>query len=88
MPGARSEDRKRSVLFSCLPLLLQSHAERIPHRPAILCVAGAWPPPLQVKVKQADEPPSAMLAWPMTKSISRAEGLPRKTPYGRTIDSD
>ena len=51
MPGARSEDRKRSVLFSCLPLLLQSHAERIPHRPAILCVAGAWPPPLQVRVE-------------------------------------
>ena len=82
MPGARSEDRKRSVLFSCLPLLLQSHAERIPHR------QGAWPPPLQVRVKQAEEPPSAMLAWPMTKSTSRAEGRPRKTPYGRTINSD
>ena len=39
MPGARSEDRKRSVLFSCLPPLLQSHAERIPHRPLPL------PPP-------------------------------------------
>ena len=36
MPGARSEGRKRSAPFSCLPLLLQSHAKRIPDRPAIL----------------------------------------------------
>lgn len=41
MPGGRSEDRKRSVPFSCLPLLLQYHAKRIPDRPAILAPGRA-----------------------------------------------
>ena len=41
MPGTRSEDRRRSVAFSCLPLLLQSHAKRIPDRPAILAPGRA-----------------------------------------------
>jgi acyl-CoA synthetase (AMP-forming)/AMP-acid ligase II len=41
MPGARSEDRKRSIPFSSLPSLLQSHAKRIPDRPAILAPGHA-----------------------------------------------
>src|SRR3954453_17004529 len=41
MPGARSEDRKRSIPFSSLPSLLQSHAKRIPDRPAILASGHA-----------------------------------------------
>jgi acyl-CoA synthetase (AMP-forming)/AMP-acid ligase II len=41
MPGARSEDRKQSVPFSCLPRLLEYHAKRIPDLPAILAPGRA-----------------------------------------------
>ena len=41
MPGARSEGRKRSVPFSCLPHLLEYQAKRIPDAPAILAPGRA-----------------------------------------------